>query len=49
LDKGGTARTGNYILFYGKGKENHQMGTGCFKQHRIESAVKRVESVSDRM
>jgi hypothetical protein len=32
-----------------KGKENHQMGTACFIQHRMEPAVKRVESVSDRI
>jgi hypothetical protein len=27
-DKGGTVRTGNYTLFYGKGNESHQLGTG---------------------
>jgi hypothetical protein len=32
-----------------KGKENRQIGTGCLLQHRMELAVKRVESVSDRM
>lgn len=39
------------IIFYSmeKEKENHQMGTGCFIQHRIETAVKIVECVSDRM
>jgi len=36
------------IMFYSmeKGKE---MGTGCFIQHGIESAVKRVECARDRM
>jgi len=27
-DKGDTVRVGVYIFFYGKGKENHQFGTG---------------------
>jgi hypothetical protein len=34
---------------YGTGKENHQLGTGSFVQHRIVSAIKRAEFDSDRM
>ena len=43
----GTVRAGDYNSFYGKG--NHQLGTGFFVHHRIGSAFKRVEFVSDRM
>jgi len=29
-DKEGTVRAGDYNIFYERGNENHQLGTGCF-------------------
>jgi exonuclease III len=46
---GGTEPSGEYTFFYGKGNENNELGTGFFVHKRIESAVKRVEFVSNRM
>ena len=46
-DKEGTVRAGDYNFFYRKGNENHQLGKGFFVHHRLVSAVKRIEFVSD--
>jgi hypothetical protein len=48
-DKGGTVRAGNYDFFPWKRKRKSSMGKGFFVHHRIVSAVRREEFVSDRM
>ena len=45
-EKGGTVRTG-IIFFYGRGKENLQLGIKFFVQQLKVSAVKGVEFVSN--
>jgi len=48
-DIGGTARKGDYSFFYRRGNNNYHLGTGSFVQHRIISAVKRVEILRSRV
>ena len=39
-----------YVIFFcGKGNENNRMGIGFLTHHRIASAGKRVQFVSDRI
>jgi hypothetical protein len=40
---GGTEPAGEYTFFYGKGNENHELGTVFFVHKIIISAVKKVE------
>ena len=42
-NKEGTVRAGDYNFFYGKGNENHQLGTGFIVHRRLVSTVKRIE------
>ena len=48
-DKGGTVRAGYYIFFLWEMKRKSSIGNRFSVHHRIVSAVKRVEFVSDRM
>ena len=43
----GNSKAGDCNFVNGKGNKSHQLRTGFFVHHRIVSAVKRVEFVSD--
>jgi hypothetical protein len=45
----GTIRAGDYNFFYGKGNENHQLGSEFFVHHGTLSTVKGGEYVNDTM
>jgi hypothetical protein len=46
---GGTEPAGKFAFLYGKGNENHELGTGFLFRKKIVSTVKKFEFVSDRM
>jgi exonuclease III len=48
-DKGDTATAGYYTFLYGKGSENHKLGTESFVHQRIVPAVKKVGFVNNRL
>ena len=45
----GHGKSSGFYFFYGRGKENYQLGTGFFVNYRILSAVKTVGVVCDRL
>jgi exonuclease III len=47
--KGGTEWADDYTYFYGERNRDQQLGIGFFIHKSIESAVRRVEFISDRM
>jgi hypothetical protein len=38
----GTKPAEEYIFVYGKGNENHELGTGCFVHKGVISEIRRV-------
>ena len=49
LDGNGISPIGDYMLYYGKGNNNHQLGTGFFVHNRIKSSVEKADFISDRL
>ena len=47
LDGKGISPIGDYMLYYGKGNNNHQLGTWFFIHNKI--AVKNIEFIRDRL
>ena len=35
MGQGGMIRAGDYIIFYGRGNENHKLETGFFVHHKL--------------
>jgi hypothetical protein len=48
-DGGGTEPAVEYTFLYGKGNENHELGTGYFVHKRIIVSSQRMEFISHRM
>ena len=47
--KGAQKEQGIIFFFYGKGNENHRLGTEFLVHHRLVSTVKRGEYATDRL
>jgi hypothetical protein len=48
-EKRGTKRAEDYTFLYGERNEDYQLGTGSFLHKKFVSAVRKVDSFSDRM
>ena len=49
LDGNGVSPIGDYLLYYGEGNNNHQLGTVIFIHKRIKWTVKKAEFISERL